>query len=319
MSNFSDATEPGSFYSHKHVFTVLVLSFTTLVGVPGNALVLWVTGVKMERTVTTILFGNLALADIICCLCLPFSVVQFFYPEWLYGPALCKILHFTVILNMFASVFTLVAISVDRWILVVQPVWARNHRRVRTAWMICLAIWVFSSAMSLPVAIYHKTDTFYNKTICFSEYPNKFAVTFTHLTFGFLIPLITISTCYISLAIKAYNITFLDVGRKTIKVALGIVVAFFITWAPYHIMGVVYLFINNDVVDILDLLSQSLAFFNSCINPILYVFIGKDMKKRVRQSVRGLMENVFHEDLSTLSILTCGRRQIEDGRPLEEL
>ncbi|XP_073451181.1 C3a anaphylatoxin chemotactic receptor-like [Aquarana catesbeiana] len=319
MSNFSDKTEPDIFYKHEHVFTVLILSLTTLVGVPGNALVLWVTGVKMERTVTTILFGNLALADIMCCLCLPFSAVQFFYPEWLYGPVLCKMLPFFITLNMYTSVFTLVAISVDRWILVVRPVWAQNHRRVRTVWMICLAIWVFSSAMSLPPAIYRKIDTSKNKTICFTDYPNKYAVTFAHLTFGFLIPLITISACYISLSIKAYNIRFLNVGRKSTKVALGIVVAFFITWAPYHIMGVVLLYITNDVVDILDLLSQSLAFFNSCINPILYVFIGKDMKKRVRQSVRGLMQNVFYEDLSTSRSSYRSKSQSGEGTQLEGL
>ncbi|CAI9593875.1 unnamed protein product [Staurois parvus] len=75
---------------------------------------------------TTILFGNLALADITCCLLLPFSIVQYFYSQWLRSHDVCKILPFIIILNMYTSFFTLVAISVDRWILVVHPVWGRE-------------------------------------------------------------------------------------------------------------------------------------------------------------------------------------------------
>lgn len=159
MFNVTSEVEPTTFYSPEHMFTILVLSFTILVGVPSNSLVLWVTSVKMKRTVTTILFGNLALADITCCLFLPFSAVQLFYSEWLHSHALCKILPFIILLNMYTSFFTLVAISVDRWILVVHPVWARNHRRIKMAWMICSAIWLLSFTICLPVAIYIGPNT----------------------------------------------------------------------------------------------------------------------------------------------------------------
>ncbi|XP_073451189.1 C3a anaphylatoxin chemotactic receptor-like [Aquarana catesbeiana] len=297
MFNVSSEMEPAIYFYTVDIFKILVFSLTTLVGVPGNALVLWVTGVKMERTVTTVWFGNLALADIMCCLCLPFIVAQSFYPDWLYGPAYCKMLFFILILNMYTSVFTLVAISVDRWILAVHPVWARNHRRIKIAWMICLAIWMLSCVMCLPEAFYRKHDTSHNRTSCYLEPHIREPFYLTCAMFGFLIPLIIICICYIHLAFAVKNIRFSEVSRKTIKMSISVIVVFFITWAPYHIFGVILIYTDNWAMYILDHLSQCLAIFNSCINPILYVFMGKDMKKKLRQSIGELVQNIFRENV----------------------
>ncbi|XP_063818588.1 C3a anaphylatoxin chemotactic receptor [Pseudophryne corroboree] len=323
-----------------HLFTILVFAITFLVGLPGNILVLWVTGVKMKWTVNTIWFWNLALADITCCLSLPFSIAQSFYWEWLYGPALCKILPSIVILNMFASIFTLVAISIDRCILVVMPVWAQNHRSLRMAWLVCLIIWILSFLMCLPAFIYRETYLYENTTLCGYEYKdhtdsehtesfsynldynniddslmNLFSdeslvsigahasdteviIATTRMIFGFLFPLVIISACYIRLALKVKDSRFGKEGRKTTKVVFAIIAAFFVTWAPYHIIGIIMLYIKNTTVGHLDELSQAFAYSNSCINPILYVFMGKDFKSKLRQSLHKLMESAFSEEIT---------------------
>ncbi|XP_068111189.1 C3a anaphylatoxin chemotactic receptor-like [Hyperolius riggenbachi] len=332
-----------------NVFTILVMVVTVLIGVPGNALVLWVTSVKMKWTVNTIWFWNLALADVIFCLSLLFSIVQEFYTEWLYGVTLCKLLPVVVHLNMFASVFTLVAISIDRCILVTRPVWAQNHRSLRMAWMMCLVIWMFSFLMCLPTVLYRRAFTIINTTYCNYEYnehifydyteddssydgfndthgyteeedlihatdphPKELIIALLRMVWGFLIPLIIISTCYLQLAFKVRNTRFLRVGRKTTKMVYGIVLAFFATWAPYHILGMVLLYYHNHFLINADKLSVALAYFNSCINPILYVFMGKDMQRTVRRSIYGLMENAFSEGVSRSTEHTRSKILTED-------
>ncbi|XP_018408679.1 PREDICTED: C3a anaphylatoxin chemotactic receptor-like [Nanorana parkeri] len=317
MSN-ANTDQASTIVSIELVFAILIMIITALVGIPGNFLVLWITGVKVKRTPMNIWFWNLALADMTCCLTFPFFIVQFFYDEWLYGPALCKIIPSTIVFTMFASIFTLVAISIDRCILVIQPVWAKNHRTLRMVWIICLAIWTLSFLMCLPVVLYRTTFTEKNLTQCgyrqmdlqhsngsdinvetYVSFPDK-TVTYTRIIFGFLIPLLIISASYARLASKIKQTRFVKVGRKTTKVVICIVIAFCVSWTPYHIMGIILLYSNkeNPVVTNLDYLSQVLAYSNSCINPILYVFLGKDMKSRVRQSLRELMENVFTEELT---------------------
>ncbi|KAM4030363.1 C3a anaphylatoxin chemotactic receptor [Anomaloglossus baeobatrachus] len=331
---------------HSHtqdlVFTTLVYVVTFLVGVPGNMLVLWVIGVKMKKTVNTVWFLNLAVADIACCLSLPFSTVQLYYEEWLFGAALCKIIPAVVILNMFASVFTLVAISIDRCIQVVLPVWAQNHRSLRMAWLICLVIWVLSFMMSLPAFLYRQFSTDHNVTTCehqfgghhddVSDYylgsdyedllnfnksdipfngfddhhlgthhqvsSTEVTITVSRMLFGFLFPLLIIAACYIRLALKVQSSRLLKVGRKTTKVVYSIIIAFCVTWAPYHIIGMVMLYVHNQIVTKLNHISVALAFTNSCINPILYIFMGKDFKTKMSQSLRQLMESAFSEEVT---------------------
>ncbi|XP_077311822.1 C3a anaphylatoxin chemotactic receptor-like [Lithobates pipiens] len=355
MRNVTEDLAPAAHQINPPVFSILVMVVTFLVGVPGNLMVIWITSCNMKWTVNTIWFWNLALADVTCCLFLPLSIAQLFYEEWLYGPALCKVVPVIVHLTMFASVFTLVAISVDRCLLVVQPVWAQNKRSLRMAWVLCGVIWMLSFLMCLPALLHRKTFSLDNITDCnyydiieqshlnvdtvedfdyelfyanhsFLNYgtedvdsqpqPLLIKITYTRMVFGFLIPLLIVSTSYILLAFRIRNTRLFKVSRKTTKVALGVVVAFFVTWAPYHILGVLVLYFKDEFLERLDDLSVALAYFNSCINPILYVFMGKDMKGRVQQSVRRVMQNALSEELSRSTERTRSRITAEDSQAL---
>lgn len=334
MLNASDTES--SMDSNQHVFTILIMVITTVVGVPGNFLVLWVISMKMKWTVMNICFWNLALADMTCCLAFPFFIAQFFYEEWLYGPALCKMLPSIVNFTMFASVFSLVAISVYHCILVVQPVWARNHCNLRMAWVMCSAIWMLSSLMCLPAVLYRTTYTEKNLTLCGYQqgglqnsngsdtkvethvtFPDK-TVTVTRMIFGFLIPLLVISVSYACLAFKLKKTRFVKDGNKTTKVVFGIAIAFFVSWAPYHIMGIILLYFDNLVVTSLDLFSQALAETNSCIKPVLYVLLGKSMKTKVRKTFHELIENLFNEEVSKTTEHSKSKVTMEESIQLEE-
>ncbi|XP_073451551.1 C3a anaphylatoxin chemotactic receptor-like [Aquarana catesbeiana] len=350
MTNVTEDLAPATDQINPPVFSMIVMVLTFLVGVPGNLMVIWITTWNMKWTVNTIWFWNLALADVTCCLFLPLSIAQFFYEDWLYGPALCKVVPVIVHLTMFASVFTLVAISIDRCLLVVQPVWAQNKRSLRMAWVFCGVIWMLSFLMCLPALLHRKMFSHDNSSYCnydineqshlnveideHFDYDSNHSllnygteedsqlqcllvkITYSRMVFGFLIPLLIVSTSYILLAFKIKNTRLFKVSRKTTKVALGIVVAFFVTWAPYHIVGVLQLYFHDQFLERLDELSVALAYFNSCINPILYVFMGKDMKGRVQQSVRRVMQNALSEELSRSTERTRSKLTTEDSQAL---
>ncbi|CAH2322565.1 C3a anaphylatoxin chemotactic receptor [Pelobates cultripes] len=391
-------------YTPESIITVMILMITFLVGVPGNILVIWITSFKMKRTVNTVWFWNLALADITCCLSLPLSIaLELLHNEWPYGSFLCKVLPSIIILNMFASVFTLVAISVDRCILVVKPVWAQNHRSVRSAWLVCLVIWFISFLMCLPLLLYRETITENNITTCGYKYtsthfyyeqswlecydnedcnftswnsvfdsasetesistalisasnftnaeeiwttPHPMAtyssqqeeqdqnsidvnnfffemddddesghntvITITRVVFGFFLPAIIISACYIRLAWKMQNASFSKMSKKTLKVVFSIILAFYISWTPYHLVGLTMLYVHSQHLNRLDHLSQALAYSNSCVNPILYVFMGKEFKSKMRKSMLGLMESAFSEDVTQSTNRSRSKACVQD-------
>ncbi|XP_053547799.1 C3a anaphylatoxin chemotactic receptor [Bombina bombina] len=331
-------------YSPEQIVTMIILAVTFIFGVPGNSLVIWVTSVKMRRTVNTVWFWNLAVADLICCLSLPFSIsVEVLHDVWPYGSILCKLLPSIVILNMFASVFTLVTISVDRCLVVVKPVWSQNNRTVQKAWLACVCIWLLSFLMCLPVFLYRETLLIDETTHCVYNYDGEInlnysynirgtfetyiyndinrieaststnaiiTVTVTRAILGFFLPFLIITACYLCLAWKLQNSRFGKVGSKTRKVATGIVIAFCVSWAPYHIVGIGMLFLESPTLTALDHLSQGLAYANCCVNPILYVFMGKDFKNKLQKSFHVLMESVFSEEVTR----TTGHDKSEKSR-----
>ncbi|XP_011834523.1 PREDICTED: galanin receptor type 3 [Mandrillus leucophaeus] len=99
----------------------VVFALIFLLGTVGNGLVLAVLlqpgpSAWQEPGSTTDLFIlNLAVADlcfILCCV--PFQATIYTLDAWLFGALVCKAVHLLIYLTMYASSFTLAAVSVDR-------------------------------------------------------------------------------------------------------------------------------------------------------------------------------------------------------------
>ncbi|KAL0183103.1 hypothetical protein M9458_022478 [Cirrhinus mrigala] len=257
--------------------SLVIYCLTFLLGVPGNMFVVYIAGMKMKRTINTIWFLNLATADLLCCLSIPFIMANILLDyHWPYGSVMCKILPSVIIINMFASVFTLNFISLDRFTQVIMPVWAQNHRNLLLARLSCVVAWLLALVLCLPFMTLRQTVEDYNITRC-KLYTDEESdgTTFARLSiirfvFGFLVPLICITTCYGFIARKLGRSNFRS-GRA-FRIMLAVIVAFFLCWAPYHIVDLITLYgeeSSSSVASAVDPLVISLAYVNSCLNPIL--------------------------------------------------
>eukprot|EP00061_Rhincodon_typus_P002010 g16369.t1 len=137
-----------------------------LLGVPGNATVIWVAGFLMARRPVTVWFLHLSAADLLLCLTLPFLLAQLALDyHWPFGLFLCKVLPSVTILTMFASVFVLTGISIDRCLATWFPIWSRMARSVRRAHQACGLAWGLALLMSLPSLLYRQTIQIFNSSI----------------------------------------------------------------------------------------------------------------------------------------------------------
>ncbi|XP_006004734.1 C3a anaphylatoxin chemotactic receptor [Latimeria chalumnae] len=312
--NIEDELDTETFHPIT-VISMVIYSITVVLGIPGNAVVIWIAGIKMKKTVNTVWFLNLAIADLLCCLSLPFSIAQLaLHYHWPLGRLLCKLIPSAIILCMSASIFTLTAISVDRCLLVLQPIWSQNNRTTRLASTLCLVIWGLAILMSLPVFIYRDTET--DDKIIHCSYPDQdkhimITTNVTRAIFGFFNPFLVIAICYTVIILKVKGSRF-GKSSKTFKVILSVIVAFFVCWAPYHVTGLLQAIgdpetSHSEVSVILDPLAISLAYFNSCINPILYMFMGQDFKEKFRKSLKNILESAFSEGPTLSTIHSKGR------------
>ncbi|KAK6326592.1 C3a anaphylatoxin chemotactic receptor-like [Coregonus clupeaformis] len=290
---------------HLDIISLVVYCVVFVLGPIGNGLVIYVTSCRIKKTVNSVWFLNLALADFLFTSFLLLYIINISRGyDWPFGDILCKLNSMVTVLNMFASIFLLAAISLDRCLSTWVVVWAHNKRTPGKAEVICVGIWLASLICSLPFTIFRQIQHNDNRTTCSYSLPHE-SSTYRNLVvfrfmLGFLIPFLVIIGSYVAIWIRARR---LQRGRphRSLRIIVSIVLAFFICWMPFHVFQ--FLDIMEDgspglklVVHIAIPLSASLAFLNSCLNPILYVFMCDEFQKKLRQSVLLVFENAFAED-----------------------
>lgn len=147
-----------------------------IIGVLGNVtVIIYTIFVSNEKTPTCYLVGNLALADLLLCLT--------FYPVWIIEflqfilnidsdqEVFCKLSRSTVRALMFASIGTLLAITIDRYLYIVKPLKHALMVTCREVFFAVLGIWLI--ACCLFVVIYVHIRSFGNRYRSLCYIPDK--------------------------------------------------------------------------------------------------------------------------------------------------
>ena len=154
------------------VRSVVFKFIAMIIGVLGNVIVIIYTiFLNKENTATSYLVGNLAMADLLVCLT--------FYPIWIIEfiqiilnidndqNLFCKFSRSTIWAFTFASIATLLAITVDRYLYIVKPVrypqFVTYRRRVFLAF---LGIWITAFCLFIVQYIYRKSHESEFRSFC---------------------------------------------------------------------------------------------------------------------------------------------------------
>ncbi|XP_053183508.1 chemerin-like receptor 1 [Scomber japonicus] len=274
-----------------------------MVGTVGNGLVIYVTGFRMKRTVNSVWFLNLSLADFLFTAFLIFSTIALSQGyHWQFGLLMCKLNTFVTAVNMFASVFLLMAISLDRCLSTCVVVWAQNKRTVCKAQLISVAIWLTAMVCSTPYATFRKLLEKNNSTYCVysADITQKWILVTFRFIMAFLIPFLVIMASYVAIGVRARRLQRTRT-RRSRRIIIVVILAFFLCWLPFHVFQFLELkFHVNPKLNIIIMtggpLTVCLAFLNSCLNPILYVFMCDEFQKKLKQSIYHVFESALAED-----------------------
>ncbi|XP_033912040.3 C3a anaphylatoxin chemotactic receptor-like [Acipenser ruthenus] len=296
---------------------IVLYSITIVLGVTGNSIVIWMTGCKLKKTVTNVWLLNLAVADLVFCFTRVTSLLKnLFYTYWPFGEFLCKFNGFFKYMNMFCSVFILAVISLDRCFSVVFAIRIKQWRTVQMASFASIGVWVLATVFSLPYFLFRQVSMDPgngNLSKCSLDVPgskdgyqNKLALYILRFLIGFLVPFLIIVTCY---AIMAWKLRRTRVPKKSFKIIAALVAAFFFCWAPYHVFLLAKMVNKKSLaVKVALPLFKGLAYFNSCINPILYFLMALDLKKRYNQTLSLVCIRAFSEESDSSSHCQSTRR-----------
>ncbi|XP_057206556.1 C3a anaphylatoxin chemotactic receptor-like, partial [Triplophysa rosa] len=271
-------------------------------GVIGNGLVIFVTGYKMKTTVNSIWFLNLATADYIFIPFLVYNIVDVFDSGVSLSDLMYKCGYFVFVLNMFASVFFLTVISLDRCLCTWVVVWAQNKRTLVKARIICVFVWLSSICCSIPyvIVLCEPKDAFRS----YEHYTNVHLSVFIYrFMVGFLIPFLISASSYIAIGVRVKRFKRGN-QLRSFRVIISVILAFFICWFPYYVLQLCYISaIKNSWSDSVQKGIEAagpfvicLSYLNSCLNPILYVFMCDEYKTKLKKSLLLVLEGAFTED-----------------------
>ncbi|TNN39692.1 G-protein coupled estrogen receptor 1 [Liparis tanakae] len=289
VSGLLEAAASGQLYLLSLLLSSLYIIFLFPVGLLGNLLIL-VVNLKHAGCMTApdLYFVNLAAADLALVadsLIEVFNLRRGYYER----PGLCTFMNLFQQANMYSSVFFLTWMSFDRFVALTGFM----RRSVRRARLSCCLIWVSSSLLTvLPFAIAQKQHVG-EPLFCFADVTQ---IQWLEVMLSFVLPLGILGLCYWRIArVLRQSQRGPDGARrppgrqKALRMISAAVLVFFLCWLPENVF-ITYHLLRGDAAQgslwhdypLTGHAVRLAAFSNSCLNPLVYSFLGETFQEKLR-------------------------------------
>ncbi|XP_058030883.1 mas-related G-protein coupled receptor member H-like [Ahaetulla prasina] len=253
-----------------YMIIYIIVFIICSIGIPLNGIVIWLLGFQIKRNPFMVLILNLAIADfgflaILEIICICYFIHYIHSIHFIYLQILLNILLFFSCTLYISGLFLLTAISIDRCVAVLFPIWHRCSRPKHLSPVVCALIWICSfllgGIMNILVSVF-----------------NYYGFSNLHLvvTAVLCLPLITISTLilFVKICIKPKQIKR---GRLLVMISITLL-CFLIFSLPLNIYGLYghFVYDSYSFQDIsLNVCLPLGGSLNSSVNPIIYYLVGR--------------------------------------------
>ncbi|XP_052281324.1 QRFP-like peptide receptor [Dreissena polymorpha] len=296
-------------YTHNKFSTVVLLTLYApifILGMCGNILIAASVTSDRARKGNLYFLVNLALADlVVTVMCIPTSIGTIVYRLWVYGRFLCKFTAFIQGVAVAVSIFSMTAMSIDRYYSLKKPM--NIIRRVSSSGQSCcliLSMWIVASIFMSPLLFIRDIDIVHDipflrpMTFCIEQWPqdrDRKAYGVFLLFVVFIIPAFTIGVCYgnvgRALCVTDRQTRFNSDGstnrlvsrRQAARMVIILICVFMVCWLPYSVISALADISENATI------IESLPFVlwlghaHSAINPMLYWSLNKRFRDNIQK------------------------------------
>lgn len=288
--NDSQVTFFGLQNQQLYIISLALSSIYTItlfpVGLIGNILILAANlDLRSHLTGPDLYFVNLAVADLNL---VADSLIEVFNlkKEYYNNAGLCTFMNLFQQVNMYSSVFFLTWMSFDRFVALTKSI---GHSLSHTRLCCCL-IWASSSLLTLLPFAVAQVQHAGEMHFCFA---NVTQIQWLEVMLGFLLPFCVLGLCYWRIGralIRSQRLQLQQKPRRqrALKMISAAVLVFFICWLPENVFISVHLLRGDAEGGTLwqdyPLTGHAVrlaAFSNSCLNPLIYGFLGETFQKKL--------------------------------------
>ncbi|XP_048121064.1 7 transmembrane receptor domain-containing protein [Alosa alosa] len=294
----------------KPLFMPLYGAVVMVAGV-GNAFLLACIVVDRKlHNATNFFIGNLAAGDLLMCLsCVPLTASYAFDPHgWAFGRPLCHLVPLIQGATVFASVLSLTAIAMDRYVVVAYPV--RRRISMRGCSAVAVVVWVLALALAAPPALHVRLVDLRPSGVDFlvcEEFWEAERMRLLYSCFfllaSYMIPLLAVSVsyCAISLHLRRHAMPgepcqpcgqqqqrWTQRRRRTFSLLVASVLAFALCWLPLQVLNLMvdldgdFRFVDKHYLNMLQVSCHLVAMSSACYNPFIYASLHSKLRLHLR-------------------------------------
>lgn len=326
QSNSTDSEDPpgnSSDAGPANVEQILVPVLDALIlilGVTGHTLVMvilcgrrrrgmWRAGQSLQGSVTgtgtDVLLLALSAADLLLLSMLPFHSAAIALQYWPFGDVWCRLVGFLGSACSSASVFTLAALAVSRYLTVVKPTTAYTLLSPRRVSIAAALLWVPACCLAAPQLVFRSVGTpqrVLDGLACFSfgSHRDQLIYGLFHFLVAFLLPLLTIAVAYVSIYLFLWRSRNAGAApqveryqSRVTQTSAMLVLAFTLCWLPSY--GLMLALLANETSGAtgssprygpITVVARLMATSSTVMNPILYVLMSQKFRQDLLQLFR---------------------------------
>ncbi|XP_040909669.1 free fatty acid receptor 3 [Toxotes jaculatrix] len=239
----------------KDFIALAVYTFTFLLGLPSNLLVLFVyvrKAYKRGATPNVVYALNLCLANLVLMAWLPIKTLETLLQAWRLPPLVCPIYNFFLFSSLYGSCLFITAVTVGRYLSIAFPIIYKRYRSARNSCFVSVALWLLV-LLHLSCALVAEGGANFvsvkdHTSACYDNFNTSQLAVLLPLRLEmaivlFLVPLIVTSFCTLRCVTLVWRSNLPPMGkRRVLTVALSTLAVFVVCYAPYnasHIVGFV--------------------------------------------------------------------------------
>ncbi|KAH0519986.1 mas-related G-protein coupled receptor member H [Microtus ochrogaster] len=278
-------------WSSKQVVDYSYISVSLVIcmlGLTGNGLLIWFLVFCVKRKPFTIYLLHLAIADFMVLLCS--SVIQLVNTFHIHDVTLLSYAIFLMIFGYNTGLHLLTAISVERCLSVLYPIWYQCRRPKHQSAVACALLWALSVLVS-------GLENFF----CILEVKPRFP----ECRYVYIFSCILTFLVFVPLMVFSNLILFVQVccnlkprqPAKLYVIIMATVILFLVFAMPMKVLLIVGYYSNSTDESVWKSLPYltMLSTINCSINPVVYVVVGSLSRKRRQKSLKEALQKVFEE------------------------